>query len=120
MHQVLPALSISAWAYMCSRHVLELKWPQVDVCFDRAEQLQPLPRLAFVLQNCPLLHGPQPAAAAAAADRQADAGLAAAKLRVLMQGLGPSDLAAALYPALSSWTSPDAQACPASPRQAVA
>ena len=88
---------------------------QVDVCFDRAERLQPLPRLAFMLQNSLLLHNPEPAAArAAAADRHL-AALAAAKLHVLMQGLSPSDLAAVLYPALSSWASPDAQACPSSP-----
>lgn len=79
---------------------------QVDVCFDGAEQLQPLPRLAFVLQNSPLLHGPHPADTAKADPTDP---LLAAKLRVLVCGLGPSDVAAVLYPALSSWTSCDAQ-----------
>ena len=81
---------------------------QVDVYFDRAEQLQPLPRLIFALQSSALLHGPRPAEA----DKAQEGAREGAKLRALMCGLGPPDLAAVLYPALSSWASPEAQACP--------
>ena len=74
----------------------------MDAAFDATEALQPLPRLVYGLLQSPLLREPA----------SKEASLEAAKLRLLLCGLGPDDLAMCLYPRLESWASPDAQVGP--------
>jgi len=81
---------------------------QVDVAFEAAEALQPLPRLAFALLRSPLL-----AEAAGGADASAGAAGhpdAAAATRHLWAALPPGELRRAVYPALASYSDADTQA----------
>jgi hypothetical protein len=81
---------------------------QVDVAFEAAEALQPLPRLAFALLRSPLL-----AEAAGGAGAGAGAGGhpdAAAAARHLWAALPPGELRRAVYPALASYSDADTQA----------
>jgi hypothetical protein len=75
----------------------------VDASFAAAEALQPVPRLVYALLQGPLLGG------SGAAGAHPDAVCA---LRSLWESLPPCELAAALYPHLSSWAGPDAVAAP--------
>ncbi len=75
---------------------------QVDVAFEAAEALQPLPRLAFALLRSPLL-----AEAAGGAAGHPDAAAAA---RHLWAALPPGELRRAVYPALASYSDADTQA----------
>ncbi|KAG9149093.1 hypothetical protein Leryth_010689 [Lithospermum erythrorhizon] len=75
---------------------------QVDVSFSQCPQLQPLPRLIFALLRNPLL-------------RLHEEGIHPdyrIYLQCLFSALDPSSLHLAIYPLLSSFTTPDKQAFP--------
>ncbi|CAI9105648.1 OLC1v1004624C1 [Oldenlandia corymbosa var. corymbosa] len=76
--------------------------PQVDVAFSQCPQLQPLPRLVFALLRNPLLRlheeGVHP-------DYRI-------YLQCLFSALEPSSLLRAIYPMLTSYSTPDKQAFP--------
>ncbi|KAI5592716.1 hypothetical protein BDE02_04G172500 [Populus trichocarpa] len=75
---------------------------QVDVAFSQCQQLQPLPRLVFALLRNPLLRfheeGVHP-------DYRI-------YLQCLFSALEPSSLQRAIYPVLTSYSTPDKQAYP--------
>ncbi|XP_057955400.1 protein transport protein SEC23 D [Malania oleifera] len=75
---------------------------QIDVAFSQCPQLQPLPRLVFALLRSPLLRlheeGVHP-------DYRI-------YLQCLFSALEPSSLHRAIYPVLTSYTTPDKQAYP--------
>lgn len=71
---------------------------QADVAFEAVEALQGLPRAVYGLLRSPLL--------VRRAGQHADGSTAA---RLLWCKLPPADLRLAVYPLLSSYTSPDAQ-----------
>ena len=79
--------------------------PQVDAEFAGAEQLQPLPRLAYALLRSPLL--PLPGSGQGRLNRRVQHPDAAAAARHLWARLPPADLRCALYPTLSSFSDPD-------------
>jgi hypothetical protein len=76
----------------------EIQGP-VDPAFEAIEEVQQLPRLVFALLRSPLL------SPSASPDE-------ACALRALCLQLPPAELAALLYPHLSSWESPDNLAFP--------
>lgn len=87
-------------ASICCRVLFEQRSSlQVDATFAATEALQPLPRLVYALLQAPPL---QPASATAQS-------LEAAEMRALLCSLGPDDCAMLLYPALSSWATPDSE-----------
>lgn len=77
-------------------------WLQPDVTFEAVEALQPMARLVYGLLRSPVL--------TQAAKHHPDLHTA---LRLLWTGLPPSELRRAVYPLLSSYTTPDEQVrCP--------
>ena len=74
---------------------------QPDVSFDSVETLQPVPRLLYGLLRSPVL--------TQAPGHHPDLHTA---LRLLWTALPPEELRRAVYPLLSSYTTPDVQACP--------
>lgn len=95
-------LSILAAQY--NRHILGLSGDtamQADVAFEAVEALQPVPRLTYGLLRSPLL--------VRRPDDHPDAATAA---RLLWAGLPPGELRRAVFPLLSSYSSPEAQAFP--------
>ena len=75
---------------------------QPDVSFDSVETLQPVPRLVYGLLRSPVL--------TQAPDHHPDLHTA---LRLLWTALPPEELRRAVYPLLSSYTTPDVQVSPA-------
>lgn len=75
---------------------------RLDVSFSACPQLQPLPRLAFALLRSPLLKLP----------REGVHPDVRTFLQCLYSSLDPSYLMRAVYPVLSSYTSPDRPAFP--------
>ena len=78
---------------------LSCRCPQPDVSFDAVEALQPVPRLVYGLLRSPVL--------TQAPDHHPDLHTA---LRLLWTALPPEELRRAVYPLLSSYTTPDVQA----------
>mmetsp|Transcript_12575 Transcript_12575/g.35332 ORF Transcript_12575/g.35332 Transcript_12575/m.35332 type:complete len:804 (+) Transcript_12575:541-2952(+) len=81
--------------------------PEVDVTFEDCAALQPIARLVYVLLQSPLL---------SVAVRGDTTSSHHPDLRCFLQNLWaklpPQDLQRAVYPALSSWSTPDQQAFP--------